>query len=203
MPTHNRSYVVQQLLNITSPEHRDKAVLAWEENEKTQLNYVSVATTLIASVVTSSIQWSQTANTHWMVLVLWYGSLFLSIWCVIIAFHLSIMFSAFDVNADRAGRILDMLRQMDRNEPNRKCLWTLQVPISLFSWGAISYIIGLAVLILRPLWEGGGGWGIGLQVAILTLIYGIVTVVIYVAVASIIYGRFLPELAKRSGTTFP
>ena len=95
-----------------------------------------------------------------MVLVLWYGSLFLSIWCVIIAFHLSIMFSAFDVNADRAGRILDMLRQAERNEPNRKCLWTLQVPISLFSWGAISYIIGLAVLILRPLWEEGG-WGVG------------------------------------------
>ena len=52
-----------------------------------------------------------------------------------------------------------MLRQADRNEPNRKCLWTLQVPISLFSWGAIGDIIELAVLILRPLWEALAGLG--------------------------------------------
>ena len=42
-----------------------------------------------------------------------------------------------------------------------------------------------------------------LQVATLTLVYGLVTVVIYVTVASIIYGIFLPDLAKRSGTKFP
>ena len=76
----------------------------------------------------------------------------MSLWCVIIAFHLSILFSAYDVSADRADMLLGMLKRPSEDRPRDHHLWVLQVPITLFSWGVISYIIGLAVLVLRPLW---------------------------------------------------
>ena len=85
----------------------------------------------------------------------WYGSLLLSLWCVIIAFHLGILFSAYDASSDRAARLLDMIKHRNKLQPRKKSLQVLQMPIALFSWGIISYIIGLAILVLRPLWTSG------------------------------------------------
>ena len=152
MPGYCTHYTIQQLINIKDQIQRSQAVLVWEENEKSQLNFVAVAATLVASVVGQSLAWPQTNDTHWMVAVLWYGSLFMSLWCVIIAFHLSMLFSAFDVKSDRAGALLDMLKRRGKDEPRKHHLWVLQTPIALFSWAVISYMIGLGVLILRPFW---------------------------------------------------
>ncbi|KAI9826304.1 MAG: hypothetical protein M1832_000221 [Thelocarpon impressellum] len=201
MPTHNIRYTTQQLIDIVDEGQRNRAVLAWEENEKSQLNFVAVASTLVASVVTGSIAWTQTASTHWMVLVLWYGALLMSLWCVIIAFHVGILFSAFDIHADRAGALLHMLRRPGEAAPRDHHLWVLQVPITLFSWGVISYIVGLAVLVLRPLWTAA--WGRESWVAVFVLVYGLVTLIIYLIVGSTIYGRLLPDLASYTNTKFP
>ena len=152
MPTHCRRYTIQQLIDIQDEELRRKAVSAWEKNEKSQLNFVAVASTLVASVVTQSISWPQTSKAHWMVIVLWFGGLLMSLWCVIIAFHLSILFSAFDVGGDRTGALLNMLKHNGKNTPNGYHLWALQTPIDLFSWAVISYMVGLGVLVARPLW---------------------------------------------------
>ena len=152
MPNYCTHYTIQQLINIEDQIQRSQSVLVWEENEKSQLNFVAVAATLVASVVGQSLAWPQASDTHWMVTVLWYGSLFMSLWCVIIAFHLSMLFSAFDVRSDRAGALLNMLKRRGKDEPRKHHLWVLGTPIALFSWAVISYMIGLAVLILRPFW---------------------------------------------------
>ena len=152
MPNYCTHYTIQQLISIEDQTQRNQAVLVWEENEKSQLNFVAVAATLVASVVGQSLAWPQTNDTHWMVTVLWYGSLFLSLWCVIIAFHLSMLFSAFDVKPERAGALLNMLKRSGKDEPRKHHLWVLQTPIALFSWAVISYMIGLGVLVLRPFW---------------------------------------------------
>ncbi|KAL8738473.1 MAG: hypothetical protein Q9181_000729 [Wetmoreana brouardii] len=165
MPTHNKMYAVQQILNMADHDTKESAVIAWEKNEKAQLYNVAVSdliisqSTLVASVATSSIQWPQASTTHWSVPALWYGALFMNVWCVIIAFHLSILFSAYDTNTDRAARLLDMLSKMPplpssssppsqttqpSAQPRKYHMWVLQVPITLFSWGVISYIVGLA-----------------------------------------------------------
>lgn len=85
----------------------------------------------------------------------WYGALLMSLWCVIIAFHLGIDFSAYDVSADRGARLLELIKHRYKDQPRKKSLHVLQMLLALFSWGIISYIIGLAILALRPLWTTG------------------------------------------------
>ena len=80
----------------------------------------------------------------------------MSLYCVIIAFHLGILFSAFDIRPDRVERILDMLKQRDKDEPRWRSQWVLNMPIALFSWSVISFLVGLALLVVEPL--GKVGW---------------------------------------------
>lgn len=146
---------------MRSSPSKEAEVLLWEENTKSQLQFVALAATLVAGVVGASVAWSAADEAHWLVLVLWYGSLVMSLYCVIIAFHLGILFSAFDIRPDRAERILDMLKQRDKDEPRWRSQWVLNMPIALFSWSVISYLVGLALLVVEPLWKVGwekDGW---------------------------------------------
>ncbi|KAL8781089.1 MAG: hypothetical protein Q9213_006171 [Squamulea squamosa] len=162
MPWHCQRWTTQQLLSMRSSPTKEAEVLLWEENTKAQLQFVALASTLVAGVVGASVAWSQTDEAHWIVLVLWYGSLVMSLYCVIIAFHLGILFSAYDIRPDRAERLLDMLTHARKEEPRWRSQWLLQMPIALFSWSVISYLVGLALLVVRPLWKVGwerDGWG--------------------------------------------
>ncbi|KAL8651759.1 MAG: hypothetical protein Q9226_004564, partial [Calogaya cf. arnoldii] len=140
---------------MRSSPTKEAEVLLWEENTKSQLQFVALAATLVAGVVGASVAWSAADEAHWLVLVLWYGSLVMSLYCVIIALHLGILFSAYDIRPDRAERILDMLQQRDKEEPRWRSQWVLNMPIALFSWSVISYLVGLALLVVRPLWKVG------------------------------------------------
>lgn len=146
---------------MRSSPTKEAEVLLWEENTKGQLQFVALAATLVAGVVGASVAWSATDDAHWLVLVLWYGSLVMSLYCVIIAFHLAILFNAYDIRPDRAERILDMLKHREKEEPRWRSQWVLNMPIALFSWSVISYLVGLALLVVRPLWQVGwerDGW---------------------------------------------
>jgi hypothetical protein len=88
----------------------------------------------------------------------------LSLFCIIISFHLSIVFATFAARTDGAYRILDMVKVVKVEKDNRTvekpgfgALWILQVPIMLLSYSIISYIVGLIVLVLVPLFRGLGG----------------------------------------------
>ena len=48
-----------------------------------------------------------------------------------------------------------MIKHRNKLQPRKKSLQVLQMPIALFSWGIVSYIIELAILVLRPLWTSG------------------------------------------------
>lgn len=161
MPWHCQHWTIQQLLSTRSSPTKEAEVLLWEQNTKEQIQFVALAATLVAGVVGASVAWSATDEAHWLVLVLWYGSLVMSLYCVIIAFHLGILFSAYDIRPDRAERILDMLKQREKDEPRWRSQWVLNMPIALFSWSVISYLVGLALFVVRPLWKVGwerDGW---------------------------------------------
>ena len=153
MPIPCIDYTLQQLVNAEDSTKRSDAVLMWEESLKSQFNFIAVAATLVAGVVGQSLGWPQASKAHWMVFVLWYGALFMSLWCVILAFHLNILLAAYDVNTDRIGALVNLVKpDEDANKPSPYNLWILQSPVALFSWAVISYMVGLGVLILRPLW---------------------------------------------------
>ncbi|KAI4094709.1 MAG: hypothetical protein LQ339_007432 [Xanthoria mediterranea] len=201
MPWHCQHWTTQQLISMRSSPTKEAEVLLWEENTKGQLQFVALAATLVAGVVGASVAWSATDDAHWLVLVLWYGSLVMSLYCVIIAFHLGILFNAYDIRPDRAERILDMLKHREKEEPRWRSQWVLNMPIALFSWSVISYLVGLALLVVRPLWRVGwerDGW-----IATGFLVYFLLSTSFYFIVGGTIHGRLLPDLAHQSGVTWP
>ncbi|KAL8862774.1 MAG: hypothetical protein Q9178_000716 [Gyalolechia marmorata] len=159
MPWHCQHWTIQRLISMHSSSSSNNVteVLLWEENTKAQLQFVALASTLVAGVTGASVAWTVAESAHWMVLVLWYGSLVMGLYSVIIAFHLSIMLSAYDVFAreERAERLSDMLKHAAKEEPRWRSQWVLQMPVALFSWSVISYLVGLALLVVRPLWTMG------------------------------------------------
>ncbi|KAI4256444.1 MAG: hypothetical protein L6R42_006220 [Xanthoria sp. 1 TBL-2021] len=201
MPWHCQHWTIQQLLTTRSSPTKEAEVLLWEQNTKEQIQFVALAATLVAGVVGASVAWSATNEAHWLVLVLWYGSLVMSLYCVIIAFHLGILFSAYDIRPDRADRILDMLKQREKEEPRWRSQWVLNMPIALFSWSVISYLVGLALLVVRPLWKVG--WERDSWIATGFLVYFVLSTSLYFIVGGTIHGRLLPDLAHQSGVTWP
>ncbi|KAL8824689.1 MAG: hypothetical protein Q9170_008076 [Blastenia crenularia] len=201
MPWHCQHWTIQQLIDLRDSASGKEEVLLWEANTKEQFQFVALASTLVAGLVGASIAWSATDTTHWLVLIVWYGSLTLSLYCVIIAFHLGILFSAYDIRPERASLFLHMLKHANKNEPRWLSQWVLNMPIALFSWSVISYLIGLAVLVVEPLWNEGWvreGW-----IAVGFLIYFALGTGTYFAVGVTINGRLMPDLADQSGVAWP
>ena len=118
---------------------------------------------------------------------------------------------------------MEKLLRMVRHEkhaarPSMLCLYILQVPMMLLSYSIISYIVGLGVLVLRPLWlEPWGSDGkvrapvlhrvCGCyvvanakreQIAVFLVFYLVFALGTYIVVGFVIYHRFLPDLAQRT-----
>lgn len=101
-------------------------------------------------MVTASIQWTQVSSAHWSVLASWYGALVLSLFSLIIALHLSILFATLEAYLPD---IKPSFTHSGLRQPRRPLmLYALQSHILLLSYGIISYVIGLSVMLLRPLW---------------------------------------------------
>jgi hypothetical protein len=109
--------------------------------------------TIIASVVTGSLQWSSVEDGHWVVSGSWVGSLTLSLFCVVIAFHLSILMSTAEIHEDGKVKLMHALRGNRQTSPGKSGVFVLQTPILLLSYSIISYLVGLAVLVIGPLWN--------------------------------------------------
>lgn len=114
--------------------------------------------TLIASVVVGSIQWGSLEAAHWVVWACWYGTLLLSLVSVMLAFYLSLLLSNFAINSRGINFLLEALH-MPKNKMRARwaSLFALQIPIMLLSYALIAYILGLGLLIIRPLWNDP--WG--------------------------------------------
>lgn len=72
-----------------------------------------------------------------------------------LAFYMSILLSNFAINTLGNKLLLAALQSSRRKLKARwASLFALQVPIMLLSYSLISYVVGLAVLVMRPLWNG-------------------------------------------------
>lgn len=106
--------------------------------------------TVVASTVTASIQWDQAARYHWVIHGFWYGSLVLSLFSVIVAFHLTILLGTYELG--RGHQLIDALKQTVSDKPKFSAMFIFQAPVMLLSYAIISYVVGLSVAVLRPLW---------------------------------------------------
>ncbi|KAL4911371.1 hypothetical protein BDW74DRAFT_172834 [Aspergillus multicolor] len=118
---------------------------------------------------------SKPKETFWLILAFWYGALAFTLFCVIGAFYTSILLSDFDLRDDENGdaeRLLLALRGEVKREhddsrrnhgsrgranglPRRRMLFLLQAPIMLLSYSILSYLVGLLLWIVAPLWRVG------------------------------------------------
>ncbi|RDW93471.1 uncharacterized protein DSM5745_00793 [Aspergillus mulundensis] len=160
---------VQRILDIDDPPRQTARLVRWQADKKVEYQYVGVVGSLVASSVSGSLQWaiSSSENTFWLVLAFWYGALALTLFCVIGAFYTSILVSSFDLRDDGNGdveRLLLSLRGQARNDedgggmngpPRRRMLFVLQAPIMLLSYSILSYLVGLLLWIVAPLWRVG------------------------------------------------
>ncbi|KAI9890616.1 MAG: hypothetical protein M1814_003814 [Vezdaea aestivalis] len=93
---------------------------------------------------------------------------------------------------DGPEALVKMLRKNTGDGQRWQSRTLLRTPVTLFSWAIISYVVGLGVLVFRPLWTVA--FGDSGRIAIGALAYAVVTVGIYFGVGISIYGKYLPEL---------
>jgi hypothetical protein len=118
--------------------------------------------------VTGSVQWKSLDTAHWFVYSAWYGTLLLSLVSVMVAFYLSILLSNFGINTAGNTHLLTALQSTQNKKKARwGSLFALQVPIMLLSYSLIAYVVGLTLLVMRPLWTDP--WGPSTGVCIITL----------------------------------
>lgn len=83
----------------------------------------------------------------------WYGSLTFSLFSVITAFHLSMLLSTYDTRKHGIMLLIDSIKRGDEKEIYGSSLFILQIPNMLLSYSIISYIVGLCLMIVQPLWR--------------------------------------------------
>ncbi|MCJ1449864.1 hypothetical protein MMC28_000192 [Mycoblastus sanguinarius] len=169
---------VSQVLSVEDDAEMVAMLDKWRENKKTEFNFTSLAVsakgnraptiavrcfwfgliltvqkgTVVASAVTGSLQWGQLQKAHWLVPAVWYGSLILSLFCVIIALHLNIFMATCETPADSSSVFLKLLKKESSAKPRWSSLFILQAPIMTLSYSIMSYLVGLLLLVIQPLW---------------------------------------------------
>ncbi len=72
---------------------------------------------------------------------------------VVMAFYLTILLSNFAIKNDGNAILLKSLRKTKYQTESRwASLFALQMPIMLLSYALIMYIVGLSLMVIRPLW---------------------------------------------------
>lgn len=181
---------IEQILQEQNPVVQEKQLIEWRTKKNSELEHVSFAVsdpsstprpesssstltslsqgTLIASAVTGSIQWSSLSTAHWVVSAVWYSTLLFSLVSVVMAFYLSILFSNFAIHNNGTNILLAVLHKTRNAEKSRwASLFALQMPIMFLSYALILYILGLSLMVIRPLWNAP--WGNSSWVSVISL----------------------------------
>jgi len=87
-----------------------------------------------------------------------------------------------------------VVKRKRKDKPSFMGLFVLQVPMMLLSYSIISYIVGLIVMVMAPLWRQAWGDGEQGKVAVFFGCYLLFGLGVYVVVGCTIYGKFLPGL---------
>ncbi|KAF2851254.1 hypothetical protein T440DRAFT_71740 [Plenodomus tracheiphilus IPT5] len=200
-PWHTLYCSAQSVLNSPGKHLQRKHMRAWSDAKKKELTHVSFAGSLVASVVTGSLQWASLNDTHWIVQASWYGSLVMSIFCVIIAFHLCLFVTTYETDEWGKENLLGMLRGHDPKEPRFLSLYVLQVPTMLFSYATISYAGGLSILVLYPLWSSD--WSAKSKIALVFAAYLVFSCLSFLVVAYAMHHVYIPQLRMRNRPASP
>ena len=128
----------------------------------------------MATIVTSSFSWSEAYNSFWLAAGLWYCSLFLAIFGILVASQQIAVLDILglphptgnvtkleeDVARKKVERFLPLMLTRTRRgawEIRWKMVFVWQCGIQFLSYSIFSYIIGLTLYVCSPLIQGE--WG--------------------------------------------
>ncbi|CAI6335460.1 unnamed protein product [Periconia digitata] len=163
-----------------------RLIAFWRERKLAELQYVSIACTVLAAAVIGAFSWDTVQHTYWLTHGFWHSSLVLS--------TLGILLSASQAAALQSLGPASIPKRIHALEPDRakvtiaryspllisdtptgfvprkKMLFTWQGPIMLMSYSACLFLAGLTVLVCSPLiMREGRGPGYNIAIMYLTV----------------------------------
>lgn len=109
--------------------------------------------TILASVAITSVNGTEASASHWTVLAFWHGTLICSIFAVLIAFYLGVFIDMCETCMEGVPNLLQAIRHERGHAVNWIYMFALQSPVMIICYGIVSYIIGLFIFIIAPLWK--------------------------------------------------
>jgi hypothetical protein len=182
-PWQNWKVAIHQILLM--PENSTECVTVmnlWRKNRKTEYStvtivvscspqanmteYLALQGTIVASVAISSITGTGASLSHWTVLAFWHGTL---TFAVLIAFYLGIFIDTYETCPEGVSNLLQVMRHEQEHAVNWVYMFLLQSPIMLICYAIVSYVVGLLIFMLQPLWQTE--WGNGDKVRKIIIAY--------------------------------
>ncbi|KAI9699598.1 MAG: hypothetical protein M1820_007097 [Bogoriella megaspora] len=160
-----------------------KLVSRWRNRKLMEIQWVSVACTVLAAAVIGSFSWFSVPDAYWLALAMWYSSLFLSILGIALAAQqlavLNILGELPEESESEAAmgslnRYLHLMLSRQyrlKPRPKWKMVFIWQCPTMFMSYSLSFFLLGLTLLVCTPLIRGGA-WNTNKAVAIFYLVNG-------------------------------
>ncbi|PVI05713.1 hypothetical protein DM02DRAFT_516181, partial [Periconia macrospinosa] len=173
-------------LATRSPESIElyRSIGFWRERKLAELQFVSIACTVLAAAVIGAFSWDTIHTAHWLTHGFWHSSLIFSILGILLsATQIAALHALGPLPMTKRHRVIEPSRMRaaiarystllmstttSRSVPRKKMMFTWQGPTMLMSYSVCSFIAGLTILVCSPLIRREG-WGPGYNIAIMYL----------------------------------
>ncbi|KAF2238228.1 hypothetical protein EV356DRAFT_563961 [Viridothelium virens] len=153
----------------------------WRSRKLMELQFVSLASTVLAGAVIGSFSWFSVPSAYWLALAMWYSSLVLSILGIVLSAQQMAILNLLGELPERSASktVLETLKRylplmlsrqgLHENErefqagsdeagvwkPRWKMVFTWQCATMFLSYSLILFLMGLTILVCTPLIRGG------------------------------------------------
>ncbi|KAI1317487.1 hypothetical protein F5Y16DRAFT_414611 [Xylariaceae sp. FL0255] len=190
--------LVVKMIQIENDMEQIQRVLTnWQDRKLFELQFVSVAGTLLSGAVIGCFSWNVRDEEHWLGPASWYCCLVLSLFAILLSSTEAFIFSSMK-NSPRPIPLHSRISMIchtenyprevttalqpndgergESSEPHPvRCyirwnmVFTWQAPIMLLSYGVIAFLVGISIYIITPLYSHDDTLG-GKQAAIFYLV---------------------------------
>ncbi|KAA8909116.1 hypothetical protein FN846DRAFT_918330 [Sphaerosporella brunnea] len=138
----------------------NKETKLWVESKRSELNFVAVVGSLLASVIASSLSWPEVSNSPWIVEALWVTSIAFVTGAVVMAFQQSASLAKLliECSCTDGKSVYSTYLFHSSKKPSLMAVFALQAPVQLLTYCFCSYSIGLMVHVSSKGFTGELPW---------------------------------------------
>lgn len=159
-----------------------RAISAWRLHKLSELQFITIACTVLAAAVIGAFSWTTLDNAYWLTYGFWHSSLMLSILGILLsASEITVLSILGPLNArgkvslqeSRVRRytpfLLSTCTQSGGFMPRRKMVFAWQCPLMFMSYSVCAFLAGLTILVCTPFIREKSAWGDGHNIATMYL----------------------------------